>query len=202
MTIKLMNLPYAQSALEPAISATTIAVHYGKHHKAYVEKTNELAANANLEKASLNDIVIAAAGMNPKLYNQAAQVWNHGFYWHSLSPDPVEPDAALSEAIESAFASREALIDQLIEKGAAHFGSGWIWLVADEGRLTIRDSHDAACALTEGGNPLLVLDVWEHAYYLDRKNDRKAYLGAAAGLLNWTFASENFARGAPWEYPE
>ena len=202
MSIKLMPLPYPQNALEPAISKDTVAVHYGKHHQAYVDKTNELIKDDELADAALNAIVIAAAkNKNVKLFNQSAQVWNHGFYWHSLSPETTKPDAALDVAIVKTFGSQSALIAELVEKGAGHFGSGWVWLMADGDNLVIKDTHDAGCPLTEAGRPLLVLDVWEHAYYLDRKNDRKAYLTAAAKLLNWDFAAENFARAGAWQYP-
>ncbi|MDE2435133.1 MAG: superoxide dismutase [Sphingomonadales bacterium] len=203
MSVSLISLPYPETALEPAISAQTLAVHHGKHHRAYVDKTNELIAGTSLADASLNSIVVAAAVANDtKLFNQAAQAWNHGFYWHSLTPNRSAPDGALAEAIASTYGSAEKLCDVLIEQGVGHFGSGWAWLVADGKDLSIVTTHDAGCPLADGNKrPLLVIDVWEHAYYLDRKNDRKAYLTAAARLLDWNFASENFSRGEPWTYP-
>ncbi|MBS0482296.1 MAG: superoxide dismutase [Proteobacteria bacterium] len=202
MSIKLIELPFAETALEPAISAATLAVHHGKHHKAYVDKTNELVAGTDLADAALNAIVLAAANRKDgKLFNQAAQAWNHGFYWHSLSPVEGQPDGALAAAIDAAFGSTQALLDTLVEQGLGQFGSGWAWLVAEGGSLKVITTHDAGCPITDGLKPLLVIDVWEHAYYLDRKNDRKAYLTAATQILNWHFAARNFASDSAWEYP-
>lgn len=204
MAISLTPLPYAKDALEPAISAQTLELHHGKHHKGYVDKTNAAIEGTDLSDKGLNDVVKAAAAKkDTKLFNQAAQAWNHGFYWHSLSPDGGKPETALAAAIDSAFGSFDAMAEKLAAEAEGHFGSGWAWLVADGDTLRIATTHDAGCPLTEdGGRPLLVIDVWEHAYYLDRKNDRKAYLKAALGLLNWQFADANFARREPWTYPE
>lgn len=202
MTISLMPLPYPKDALEPAISADTLAVHHGKHHKAYVDKTNEMAADAGMTQLPLEAIIAAAADKDDaKLYNQSAQVWNHGFYWSSLAPSPSEPQGDLAAAISDSFGTVDSLVEQLVEEGAAHFGSGWVWLVAQEGALAVTTTHDAGLPAGDTCNPLLVLDVWEHAYYLDRKNDRKAYLKAAAARLDWTFAAENHRRGTRWTYP-
>ena len=203
MAIILPPLPFAESALEPEISAETLAVHHGKHHKAYVDKTNGLIEGTALADAALNTIVIEAnrAG-NTKLFNQASQAWNHGFYWNSLSPQGDKPDDRLTKAIDAAFGSYDALVKDLVAQGEGHFGSGWTWLLADGDTLSVATTHDAGSPLTGTARPLLVIDVWEHAYYIDRKNDRKAYLTAALGLLNWSFANENFARAEAWNYPD
>ncbi len=201
MPISLMPLPFEKAGLEPAISAETLEFHHGKHHKAYVDKTNELTAGTDLEGKPLEAIIAAAKAKDQKLFNQSAQVWNHGFYWESLSPEKTEPSADLTKAISAAFGSHDAMIDMLVEEAAAHFASGWAWIVAKDDALAIVTTHDAGLPDEGEGIPLLVLDVWEHAYYIDRRNDRKAYLTAAAKLLNWDFASANFASGERWIYP-
>lgn len=201
--ISLMPLPYDSDALEPHISKDTLDTHHGKHHAGYVKKANTLIAEAGLDGLSLEDVIAKAqAGKNTKLFNQAAQVWNHGFYWHSLSPKPTEPDAALADAIARDFGSQADLVKQLAETATAHFASGWVWLAYKKGKLSIEESHDAATLATGEAIPLVVIDVWEHAYYLDRRNLRDAYVKAVTEeLLNWRFASENFARSTPWTYP-
>lgn len=203
MPIELMPLPYARNALEPHISAETLDYHHGKHHRAYVTKLNELIADGPMAGLPLNDIVIQShKKKDEKVFRQAAQAWNHGFYWHSLSPDRTKPDAALAKAIAADFGSVDALTAQLADKAVGHFASGWAWLVADGDKLSVVDSHDAETPLTGKARPLLTIDVWEHAYYIDRRNDRKAYVEAViSDLLNWNFASENFARAAAWTYP-
>ena len=202
MTVQLMPLPYAADALEPEISSKTIGLHHGAHHKTYVDKTNEAIAGTDLADASLNDIVKASKG-NAKLFNAASQVWNHGFYWHSLSPERTEPSAELKAAIDRDFGSIEALKKELSDKAVAHFASGWAWLVSDNGKLAVVDSHDAASPFTDSDAvPLLTIDVWEHAYYVDALNKRPEYVKAVTeNLLNWQFASENYARGTVWSYP-
>lgn len=201
MPITLTPLPFEKAALEPAISAETLEFHHGKHHKAYVDKTNELTAGTELEGKPLEAIIAAAKGKDQKLFNQSAQVWNHGFYWASLSPEKTEPSAKLTKAVSAAFGSHDAMITKLVEEGVAHFASGWAWLISRDGELAIISTHDAGLPDESDGTPLLVLDVWEHAYYIDRRNDRKAYLTAAAKLLNWEFASANYASGERWTYP-
>lgn len=202
MTIKLMALPYSADALEPAVSARTIKLHHGKHHKSYVDKTNELTENTALFGKPLEDIIAAArADKNTPLFNQAAQVWNHGFYWESLSPRKTKPSAALDKAIAATFGSQTELLAKLNEKAAAQFGSGWAWLVRKGAKLEIETTSDAQQPAGAKTVPLLVIDVWEHAYYLDHKNKRDAYLKAAAKILNWKFASDNFASDTPWTYP-
>jgi len=202
MPVTLMPLPYAQDALAPAISRQTLEFHHGKHHKAYVDKTNALIDGTPLARVSLEEIVREAhrRGDNA-LFSQAAQVWNHGFYWQSLQPVASVPPQSLERALIAAFGTVADFVDALVTQAAAHFGSGWTWLVADGDRLRIEPTHDAGCPLVDGVRPLLVLDVWEHAYYLDRKNDRKAYLDAAAQLLAWDFAAQNLERDGFWTYP-
>lgn len=203
MAVELMPLPYSTDALAPTVSARTLEFHHGKHHQAYVTKTNELVAGTPLESASLNAIVFKAlSGNDAALRNQACQAWNHGFYWMSLSPNSGKPSPELEAALRNSFGSPEAFATQLVEAAAAHFGSGWAWLLADGDSLSIETTHDAGCPIDGSAKPLLVIDVWEHAYYLDHQNDRKGYLKAVVdGLLNWEFASANFARSNVWNYP-
>lgn len=203
MAISLLALPYADSALEPVVSATTLQTHHGKHHKAYVDKTNAAIDGTDLATASLEDIVAAAAAKGDKgLFNNAAQTWNHGFYWHSLTPASTAPGGDLAAAIDASFGSLDALKAELAAQGAAHFASGWVWLVARDGKLAVEQTHDAATFSDLSGNPLLVIDLWEHAYYIDYKNLRPDYLKQVIdSRLNWAFAAENLARGTRWAYP-
>jgi superoxide dismutase, Fe-Mn family len=203
MPVILPDLPYAPDALAPAISAETFAFHHGKHHKAYVDKTNQLIAGTPLADAPLEEIVLASAGNGDgALFNQSAQAWNHGFFWRSLCPGGGKPDHGLAFAIDTRFGSLDKLVAAMIKQGASHFGSGWVWLVMGHEGLALRTTHDAGCPLVDGERPLLVLDLWEHAYYLDHRNDRKAWLKAACALLDWEFASHNFARKGAWTYPD
>lgn len=204
MTIALMNLPYPHNALEPVISAATLEVHHGKHHQAYVTKTNALAAEKGMGGSSLETIIRwAATNQERGLFNQAAQVWNHGFYWLSLSPDRTTPAGELEARIAADFGSTERLIAQLADAATGHFASGWAWLVLGEGdKLAVETTHDAGTPLVSDRLPLLTIDVWEHAYYLDRKNDRKAYVEAVLErMLNWDFALANLVRKEAWTYP-
>lgn len=202
MTISLTPLPFSADALDPHISKRTLDLHHGAHHKGYVDKTNEAIAGTELADAELNEIVQASKG-NPKIFNSASQAWNHGFYWNSLTPDRTEPSDALRQAIERDFGSLDALKEQLEKEAVGHFASGWAWLVANGDKLSVVSTHDAASPFSdESGNPLLTIDVWEHAYYLDVQNKRPAYVKAVLdNVLNWQFASENFARGTAWRYP-
>jgi Fe-Mn family superoxide dismutase len=202
MTIPLIPLPYSTDALEPHISRRTLELHHGAHHKGYVDKTNQAVDGTPLAGAELNEIVEAAKG-DPKLFNNASQAWNHGFYWNSLTPERTEPGERLQAAIERDFGSIEELCKQLAEKATAHFASGWAWLVAKGDALGVVDTHDAASPFSEGkGNPLLTIDVWEHAYYLDVQNKRPNYVKAVVeNCLNWRFASDNYERGTIWRYP-
>ncbi len=203
MPLALMPLPYDENALAPHISSQTLAIHHGKHHRAYVDKTNAAIAGTDLADATLNQIVAAAlTRADQGLFNNAAQAWNHGFYWHSLSPNPGKPSAGLALAIEQAFGSLEEMRLRLVETATGHFASGWAWLVAAESGLEIVDTHDAATALSSPARPLLAIDVWEHAYYLDTQNDRRKYVSAVVdNLLNWDFASANHACDSAWLYP-
>lgn len=199
MTIPLMPLPYSHDALEPHISSTTLEVHHGAHHKTYVDKLNAAIAGTEDEGKPLEEIIRGASG--PK-FNNSAQTWNHGFYWHSLAPEKSEPSEALAAAIERDFGSLDALLEALTNEAVNHFSNGWAWLVVDAGKLKVISTHDADSALVKDVLPLLTVDVWEHAYYIDQMNKRPAYVKAVAeNLLNWKFASDNFDRGTPWTYP-
>lgn len=203
MAISLITLPYAEDALAPAISATTVQTHHGKHHRTYVDRTNTAIEGGDLADKPLEDIVAAAEAKGDKgLFNNSAQTWNHGFYWFSLAPTSAAPTGDLAAAIESSFGSFDALKQELAAQGTAHFASGWVWLVEKNGKLSVEQTHDAATYTTLSGNPLLVIDLWEHAYYLDHKNVRPNYLkDVIDNHLNWEFAAENFGRGAVWTYP-
>jgi len=203
MSITLMPLPYGTDALAPAISSDTLEVHHGKHHKAYVDKTNAAVADGSMADAALEDIIAGARGKDQGLFNNSAQTWNHGFYWASLSPSQTKPQGELASALERDFGSANALTEELAKRGAGHFASGWVWLAAEGGKLTIVETHDADTLADKAGtNPLLLIDLWEHAYYLDYKNDRPGYLKAVLDqVINWEFAAENLARGSRWTYP-
>ncbi len=191
MAIELPPLPYPIDALQPHISRETLEFHHGKHHKAYVDKTNELIAGTEFEKAALEDIVRRAQGT---LFNQAAQVWNHSFYWQSLSPQGGgEPTGAIKTAIDKAFGSVDEFRKAFTAKAAGHFGSGWIWLVKQaDGTLGITEGHDASTPLTQSGLvPLLACDVWEHAYYIDYRNAKPKYMEAFWKVVNWSFIAKN-----------
>ncbi len=198
MTIYLSELPYAENALEPFVTRQTIQFHYHKHHAGYVQKVNELIVGTDLENQSLEDIVLASA-QNPNLkglFNQSAQVWNHTFYWNSLCPETQQKplDLAFEEAINRDFGSVEALKNELVNKGLAQFGSGWVWLVKENNHLRVISTSNAETPLTNDNQvPLLTIDVWEHAYYLDEQNKRADYLKNVVNhILNWDFAARNF----------
>ena len=198
MTIYLSELPYPENALEPFVTRQTIQFHYHKHHAGYVQKVNELIAGTDLENQSLEDIVLASA-QNPNLkglFNQSAQVWNHTFYWNSLCPETQQKplDLAFEEAIKRDFGSVEALKNELVNKGLAQFGSGWVWLVKENNHLRVISTSNAETPLTNDNQvPLLTIDVWEHAYYLDEQNKRADYLKNVVNhILNWDFAARNF----------
>ncbi|WP_095011848.1 superoxide dismutase [Tsuneonella mangrovi] len=202
MAFDLLPLPFADTALAPAISAETLSYHYGKHHKAYIDKTNAAVDGTDLAGKTLEEVIAAARGSNQGLFNNAAQSWNHGFYWHSLAADTGNPSDELAAMIDASFGSLDALKGELKARGAGHFASGWVWLVVDGDKLAIAETHDGDTVADQGVNPLLTIDVWEHAYYLDHQNARPAYLDAVVDTkLNWRFASENLARGSTWAYP-
>jgi len=196
---KLAPLPWDEDALAPAISANTIAFHYHKHHQAYVDTLNKLVQGSAYAEMKLEQIVQKSAGAadakEKQIFNNAAQVWNHDFYWRSLNPAKTEPSGQLDSAIAAAFGSREDLIARFAEAGKTEFGSGWAWLVSKGGKLSIEKTSNAETPMVKGVNCLLTVDVWEHAYYLDYQNARPKYLEAVLGkLLNWEFASENLTK--------
>ena len=203
MAFQLIDLPYADTALEPAISAETLSFHHGKHHQAYVDKMNGAIDGTDHDSAPLETVVADARGSNQGLFNNAAQTWNHAFYWHSMAAEETAPSDELKAKIDSAFGSVEELKEQLKAHGAGHFASGWVWLAEKGGELSIEETHDGDTLADSDFNPLLTIDVWEHAYYLDHQNKRPSYLDAVVGSkINWAFASENLARGATWTYPQ
>ncbi len=198
MAFTLPDLPYARDALAPHISAETLDFHHGKHHKAYVDKANELVKGTDLESADLETAIRAAwKDKNTALFNNAAQIWNHTFYWNSMSPTGGgKPSGKLAEAIDRDFGSFEKFAEAFKTAGAGQFGSGWAWLVVKDAKLEIRKTPNAETPITEAGvTPLLTMDVWEHAYYLDFQNRRPDYMGAfLEHLVNWDFAAKNFAK--------
>ena len=198
-------LPFEPTSLAPAISADTFAQHHAGHHKAYVDKLNVLADEHGFTETDLLEIIRETADVDPEevseqvsagdIFVHAAQHFNHAFYWKSLSPAGGAPDGELLAAIERDFGSVEALKKAMVDKGVDHFASGWVWLVSDDGKLEVIGGHDAQTpVIDEDLKPILVLDVWEHAYYLDHQRARKAYLDAVtANHLNWAFAAEAYA---------
>lgn len=194
MAITLPDLPYAKGDLAPHISSETLDFHYGKHHKAYVDKTNAAIDGTDLANASLVDIVRASDGKDQGLFNNAAQVWNHTFYWNSMSPNGGgAPTGDIAAAINDSFGSYDDFKKAFADAGAGQFGSGWAWLVAKGGKLEVRKTLNAETPLTDTScTPLLTMDVWEHAYYLDYQNKRPDYIGSFLdNLVNWDFANAN-----------
>ena len=190
MAFTLPELPYAKDALSPHISAETLDFHHGKHHNAYVTKLNELVgADASLQGKSLEDLVRTTSG---GVFNQAAQVWNHTFYWHSMKPGGGgEPKGALLDAINKSFGSFADFKTKFSAAAVGQFGSGWAWLVKDGSNLAITTTGNAGTPLTEGKTPLLTCDVWEHAYYIDYRNARPKYVEAWWNLVNWDNAAKH-----------
>jgi Fe-Mn family superoxide dismutase len=187
---KLPSLPWAKDALAPHISAETIDYHYGKHHAAYVANLNKLIAGTEFADLSLEDIVKKAPG---GIFNNAAQVWNHSFYWNCLSPKGGgEPSGALADAIKKSFGSFASLKEKLTNAAVTQFGSGWAWLVKNpDGALAVEQTSNAATPLRDGKQAILTVDVWEHAYYIDYRNARPSYVEAFWKLVNWDFAAQN-----------
>lgn len=196
--ISLLPLPYAENALEPVISAKTISFHYGKHHNGYVVNTNNLIAGTEFADEPIEKIMAATAGKPDKaaIFNNAAQVWNHSFYWKSLTPKGGgKPPAALAQKIDASFGSLDACLKEFSTAAVTQFASGWAWLVKAGDKLKVVKTSNAETPLTQGMKPLLTIDVWEHAYYLDYQNRRADYVAAVLDkLLNWEFAAENLAR--------
>ncbi len=191
MTYELPALPYAQNALEPVISEETIGYHYGKHHQTYVTNLNNLVPGTEFEGKSLEEIIMSASA---GIFNNAAQVWNHTFYWNCLSPNGGgEPSGALAEAINSTFGSFDEFKKAFSTSAATNFGSGWTWLVKNsDGSIEIFNTSNAGCPMTDGKTALLTVDVWEHAYYVDYRNARPQYLEEIWKLINWDFVASNF----------
>jgi len=189
MSFTLPDLPYPKNALEPHISEETLEYHYGKHHKTYVDKLNGMIEGTDDENKSLEEIIGNASG---GLFNNAAQVWNHTFYWNCLSPEGGgEPTGALAEAISRDFGSFDNLKEKFNESAVGNFASGWTWLVQHtDGSLALLNTDDAETALTSDATPLLTCDVWEHAYYIDYRNARPKYLEAFWNLVNWDFVGD------------
>ena len=188
-------LPWAENALEPVISANTISFHYGKHHKTYVDNLNNLVKGTDFENATLEKIITETAGKADKagLFNNAAQVWNHTFYWNSMKPGGGgKPTGKIAGLIDTAFGGYDAFKKELSATTVSQFGSGWGWVVQEGGTLKIVKTPNAEVPFTKGQKPLLTIDVWEHAYYLDQQNKRAAYVDAVIDkLLNWDFANQN-----------
>jgi superoxide dismutase, Fe-Mn family len=191
-------LPFAEGALSPVISAQTIGFHYGKHHKAYVDNLNKLVAGTEFEGQSLESIIKATAGKADKagIFNNAAQTWNHTFYWKSLKENGGGPArGALAQKIDAAFGSYDKFKAEFTNTAVAQFGSGWAWLVAEGGAVKLVKTANAENPMTKGQTPLLTIDVWEHAYYLDYQNRRPDHVNAVIDkLLNWDFAAENLGK--------
>jgi Fe-Mn family superoxide dismutase len=196
MTFTLPNLPYDKTALEPHISAKTFEFHHGKHHKAYVDKANELVKGTALEGAALETAVVESKKQGGPLFNNIGQIYNHNIFWLSMAPNAGgAPTGVLADKINESFGGFDAFKEQFVNAGIGQFGSGWVWLVANKGKLEIVKTANADTPLTEGKTPLLVCDVWEHAYYLDFQNRRADFLKVFIDkLANWNFATEQLAK--------
>lgn len=193
MPFSLPPLPYEKNALEPYISAETLEYHYGKHHAAYVNKLNSLIQGGPMDGLSLEEIILKSEG---PVFNNAAQVWNHTFYWHSMKPKGGgNPSGDLAKEIEKHFSSIEEFKQKFTDSALNRFGSGWAWLVKNaQGELEIVSTSNAENPMTSGKHPLLTCDVWEHAYYIDTRNDRAKYVSNFWQLVNWDFVADNFKK--------
>ncbi|TGN20346.1 superoxide dismutase [Leptospira idonii] len=190
MEHKLPELPYAKDALAPHISAETLEFHYGKHHQTYVTNLNNLIKGTEFENSTLEEIVKKSSG---GIFNNAAQIWNHTFYWHSLSPKGGGPaTGAVGDAINKAFGSFDAFKEKFTQSAVTNFGSGWTWLVKKGDSVEIVNTSNAGSPLKDGLQSLITIDVWEHAYYIDFRNARPKYVEAFWNLVNWEFANQNF----------
>jgi len=200
MPFTLSPLPYDEDALEAVISARTVQLHYHKHHKTYVETLNKLTKGTRYEKMELAEIVRSTAARKEAseliILHNASQVWNHDFYWRSLTPDKKEPNRQLAQAIKRDFGGTDKLVESLLKVGSEQFGSGWAWLVSQGGKLSVEKTSNAHNPMEKGRNCLLTIDVWEHAYYLDYRNERKHYLEGISKILNWQFAAQNLSQEA------
>lgn len=197
MAFELPALPYAVDALEPNYSAQTFSFHHAKHHKAYVDNLNKLIAGTELESKSLVEIIKASEGSNPGVFNNSAQVWNHTFFWHSMKPNGGgAATGAVADKINADFGSFEAFVEAFKTAGATQFGSGWAWLVLDgvDGKLKVTKTVNAETPITKGDKPIICIDVWEHAYYLDYQNLRPKFIETfLEKLVNWDFANTNLS---------
>ena len=194
MAFRLPDLPYSRDALGDFMSAETLEYHHGKHHKAYVDKTNGMLGEKGLEGASLVQVIQAAKEKGDKgLFNNSAQIWNHSFFWQCLAPEgSTRPSGRLKEMIDSDFGDHATLVDKLATESTNHFASGWGWLVLNNGKLEVTSLHDADTPVVHGMTPLLTLDVWEHAYYIDYRNERPRYLKTVLEkVVNWDFVAQN-----------
>ena len=193
-------LPWAENALEPVSSANTLSFHHGKHHAAYVKKTNELVAGTRFESMTLEQIVAETAGRSEgqKLFNQAAQAWNHAFFWNCLAPRAGgKPTGELARRIDAELGGYDKFRESFVKAAVECFGSGWAWLAMRDGKLEIAALPNAGTPLATGATPLLTIDVWEHAYYLDYQNRRPDFVGAVVDkLLNWNFAEQQLQKAA------
>jgi len=190
MSHTLPELPFGKDALAPHISAETLEFHHGKHHNTYVVKLNEMIAGTEFEGMSLEDVVKKSSG---GVFNNAAQHYNHSFYWNCLTPEKTSPSAGLAAAINTAFGSMDAFVEKFSASCVGNFGSGWTWLVkTPSGAVEIENTSNAGSPITGANTPLLTCDVWEHAYYIDYRNARPKYVEAFWNLVNWDFASKNF----------
>jgi len=203
----LPDLPYPYESLEPTVSVTTMRTHHDKHHKAYVDNANKMLADAGVAATSLEAVVKSSRGSNQKLFNNAGQAWNHAFFWESMTPSYAAPGGALAAAIDADFGGVAQLKEKFVAEGVGHFGSGWVWLAVENGKLTIVSTHDAETLVgRDGVAPVLLCDLWEHAYYLDYKNDRKGFLEKWFDTVaNWAFAGQQFdaakGQGQAYAYP-
>lgn len=193
---QLPPLPYAEDALAPVISAETLKLHHGKHHKKYIDTMNQLLEKEQIQGSTLEDVVRQSKGKEQvKLFNNAAQAWNHDFYWHSLSPKRQRPAGALLHRVEKDFGSYDKFADTFSKAAIGQFGSGWAWLVqkgeGQDGKLEVMATGNADTPMAHGIQCLLTVDVWEHAYYVDYRNERERYVSAILDRLNWEFAEKN-----------
>jgi Fe-Mn family superoxide dismutase len=206
--IILPELPYAYEALQPTISADTMHTHHDKHHAKYVEVANKLVGENGLEGRSVEDIIAEAERRGlTKLFNNAAQAWNHAFFWDCMTPNRRDPQGELAAAIQEAFGGLAGLREKFVQEGADHFASGWVWLAAEGPQLTVLSTHDGGTLAHDRRTPLLLCDVWEHAYYLDYKQDRKSFLERwFDNVADWEFAEAQFAaaqgRHEPWTFQQ
>ena len=193
MPFTLPDLPFAKDALGDVMSAETFDYHHGKHHKAYVDKANGMLAEKGLEGAKLSEVIQAAKDKGDKgLFNNAAQIWNHSFFWQCLAPEgSTRPSGKLAEMIASDFGDHATLVEKLATESTNHFASGWGWLVLNNGKLEVTSLHDADTPVVYDYKPLLTIDVWEHAYYIDYRNARPGYLDAITKIIDWDFVAAN-----------